>query len=1301
MSKSRPALPAYVRLPDGLRFAGTVSMAGQDQLCFRAKQNLDPIPPEGLSMHLLVAGLPGQDEQLDVPGVIANADSREIEIVPDDILSAPLLEALGREENDSEFTEADSKQILDSMRATGQGRLLKGMRRFLVDLGDQLFDLSTSSRYVSGRHEHYDALNTLKRSSDTFIEQFAESLLSSLSKTEKDGEGESFADLEKASAHNLNLVALDEMDQKLAVDKIVSMLIEKHRVELECLTIRAALVSGVEPSEARTPFHPTYIVKAFTEAFDRVSNSSDVMQDTLEFFRDSYTPILGSLYSELNAIFVEAGVEPGLDTDIRENGSFLNPVEKRIIKSAERGRSAGEHDTEGDHGPASDDSPIVERRKGSASGPSTHTNAAHDAPLPQTELPPSRNRHDAMYDAVLNALETTRGSVDNDAAAAAQQDSSAEELTAPAAGDAKGGSGPTAAPSGPVINEQQLLQALQSLQVSQPKADSLGDLQPLESLIVNQEGGQIDRDGANRLSFVDGVFRTLHNNFEVSSEMAPSLSQLRVPLARLSLQEPKFFAQPDHPAHKLLDKLSVLASADHTVSRTLQNKVAAIVERIAEDYSDDSGVFEDAQGELDTLLAQQDQVFDRNIARVISGLEGQEKLTRAQRRVEQMLREHLDGDTAPTPLIELLDSGWRSSLVQLALREGENSVAWREESALLKSLMEDLRQSDQGTLDSRELKEMQIRLRALNARLNASNPGSLEHEAALRGLNQVLSGRIPLATETYTPSLRPRANTDSARVANLPRLKRWLKRVKALETGAKLRYRDKDGRRRHMRLVWISEDREQFAFVNERGQKIAELTAVQLARQLSRGAQPPTAVDNMSVLDQSMYETLEEAQKTLSFDRNRDSLTQLINGDSLIHQLQRTLRHAHSRGSEHAFMLLDIDNFGLVNDVFDETSGDQVLTEFARLLSQLNDRRALTARIREDEFGILLTFQSAEEACQVADKIRADIADSTLSIGGEVVSFTVSIGIAAVMQSTEDAKAVVSQAHSALELAKTQGRDQVVVYDLDQQDMLNFKRERESSRKRLDEAMSTDSLVLRAQPIVKSAVDGSESATHHYEVLLALRDEDGELQGPHDFIMSAERFGYITLVDRWVIRETFAWISCLMDSQKEIPEMSINLSGTSITDNDFLEYVLEQISEYGVGTSRLCFEITETGAIDNLPRAADFVRTLKNLGCKFSLDDFGTGLASHKYLKELPVDYVKIDGTFITDIHQNRTDYAMAKSINDLAHFLGQKTVAECVESLEIVPSLREIGIDYLQGWGIGMPRELSEITEELANIET
>ncbi|EED32708.1 PAS sensor diguanylate cyclase and phophodiesterase [gamma proteobacterium NOR5-3] len=1322
MSNNRLALPAYLRLPDGLRFAGVAEITDAGSLLLRPKQSISPLPPEGLPVHLIIAGLPDDEEaHISIAGSIETVNSREVLVAPDEDLPDLVLEVMDPDSILWLPGPEEAEQLISEMLALGHKQLNQEMRRFLVELGDRLFDLSTSSRYgMSGQHAHYDALNVLKRNSEDFLEAFSKSLSVSVETLEKETDGQTFADLEAASARNLDLVALDEMDQKLAVDKIVNALIEKHRVELESLTIRTALVADREPRRARTPFHPAYVLQAFMDAFEDVSDSPVVIQDTLTMFREAYAPTLEKLYPALNAVFIAAGVEPGLEEDIRENGSLLNPVEKRIIKSTVRTRPGSDSETpQNNDTPPTQSTPVGTSSRESQPAQRNASNNEAGARSADSEASKGSSgegspgpsgagsKHDAMYDAVISALDTNRERLSEAAGPAKEAVSgSAEDAATSAQGASATGGTAAAAPAvAPTVDQAQLLNALLALQASQPQSASLEDLQPLESLVKDHGGlashSELDPDGANRLSFVDTVFRTLSRNFEVSDDMAPSLARLRVPLARLSLQEPRFFAQPEHPAHKLLDKISRLASADHTLNRSLQKKVAAVVERVAEDYIDDSAVFSEAQSELDTLLSQQTRSLDRNIERVISGLQGQERLNQAQRSVERLLDRNLDKERAPRALVDLLDGGWRSALVQIALRDGEESIAWKEEEALLRTLVDDFRESSEGGVPEPEVREVQQRLQALNRRLNSSNPGSVAHESALRRINAVITGKAPVDTTRYSPRAAVQRPPDSQRVEQLPRLRRWLKRVEALEPGAKLRYRGKDGRQRKMRLVWISEDRDQFAFVNERGQKIAEMSAIQLARQLSRGAQMPTPVDEMSVLDQSMFGTLEQAQKTLSFDRNRDSVTQLINGESLLYQLQRTLRHAQAKGSEHAFLLLDIDNFALVNDVFDDTSGDQVLNEFGRLLAQINDRRALTARMEGDEFGILLTYRDSDEARRIADKIRTDIASSSLNISGELVSFTVSIGVASVLQTSASPASITQQARQALTLAKTQGKDQVVVFDTDQEEVMNYKLERASSRKQLDDAMSTDSLVLRAQPIVQSAVDGREGAKHHYEILLSLRDDNGELQSPQDFIMSAERFGYVTLVDRWVLKETFSWISLLMDSQKEVPELSINLSGTSITNNDFLDYVLEQISEYGVGTSKLCFEITETGAIDNLPRAADFVRTLKNIGCKFSLDDFGTGLASHKYLKELPVDYVKIDGTFITDIHNNATDYAMTKSINDLAHFLGQKTVAECVENLEIVPALREIGIDYLQGWGIGMPRELHEVTKELANLET
>jgi diguanylate cyclase (GGDEF)-like protein len=657
-------------------------------------------------------------------------------------------------------------------------------------------------------------------------------------------------------------------------------------------------------------------------------------------------------------------------------------------------------------------------------------------------------------------------------------------------------------------------------------------------------------------------------------------------------------------------------------------------------------------------------------------------------------------------LAELAEAGWRDMLVLTHVKEGPDSEAWKDQVKTLDTLALWLTEQMKGAVDADQQAQRSMEsdsiIDMIDQQISSALPASIAHESVLQELRDTIAGVCPVATRAIAPREAQEKTPQERRekIEKLPRLRRWVRRVEQLATGNWLSYRDKDNRKQRMQLAWISEEKDRYIFVNGRGQKIADLSAVQLARQLSRGVQPPAPADKLSVVDQSMYGTLEHVQKTLSFDRNHDTLTKLINRGTFEGQLKRALRHAHRKGSQHAVLYMNIDNFSLVNDVYDRVNGDQVLLEFARLLSQLHGKKTSSARLGDDEFGVLLIDRPIERAMEVAEKIRSDIAASNIDIDGEKVSFTVSIGVAPMRDYSNSVEEVLEAASGAMRLAKDGGRNQVVEFSEDQERVLQHRAEQQASRQDLEQALATDRFVLRAQPIVQSAVDGNGTESRHYELLLSLSNKDGSLGSPEEFIQSAERYGFMSLVDRWVVREAFQWISHLMDAQKVVPSLAINLSGHSVTDDSFLEYLLEQISEFGVGTSKLCFEITETGTISNLVKAADFVRTFRNIGCKFSIDDFGTGLASHNYLRELPVDYVKIDGTFITNIQTNRNDYAMARSINDLAHFLGQETIAESVENDEVVGILREIGVDYLQGWGVGRPKPLSDVTAELSSVE-
>jgi len=221
---------------------------------------------------------------------------------------------------------------------------------------------------------------------------------------------------------------------------------------------------------------------------------------------------------------------------------------------------------------------------------------------------------------------------------------------------------------------------------------------------------------------------------------------------------------------------------------------------------------------------------------------------------------------------------------------------------------------------------------------------------------------------------------------------------------------------------------------------------------------------------------------------------------------------------------------------------------------------------------------------------------------------------------------------------------------------------------------------------------GNGSADEHYEILLTMRDELGETMPPTDFIIAAETYNRMTVIDRWVIERVLNWMSINREQLDHFGGFSINVSGHSVNDETFPDFVLEQFSASQAPTGKVCFEITETAAIANLDNAVDFMNRMKIIGCQFSLDDFGTGLSSYSYLRNLPVDYVKIDGVFVKDIANNPGDYAVVRSINEIGHYMGKKTIAEQVEDTEVLSRLQEIGVDYAQGWEIEKPQPLDQL---------
>ena len=434
----------------------------------------------------------------------------------------------------------------------------------------------------------------------------------------------------------------------------------------------------------------------------------------------------------------------------------------------------------------------------------------------------------------------------------------------------------------------------------------------------------------------------------------------------------------------------------------------------------------------------------------------------------------------------------------------------------------------------------------------------------------------------------------------------------------------------------------------------------------------------------------------LSWQATHDHLTGLINRRQFEHLVAGALHTAKEQGHVHALLYLDLDQFKVINDTCGHSAGDVLLQLLAKLLQQQMRDSDILARLGGDELGVLLPHCPMEHARQIGEQLRQSIRDFHFVWDGRNYELGVSIGMVEVNQDSKSLSELLIAADQACYLAKEQGRNRIHVYQ--EADVMLAQRHGEMLWiSRLNEAFEQQYFRLYAMPIVHLH-DEPES---HDEVLLRIRNSKGDLILPGAFIPAAERYDMMISIDRWVIRavchhiqsvrDSLPPVEALIDSVRRAPALySINLSGMSLADTGLQRYITDQLVHYAIAPEQICFEITETAVIANLPKAQVFMHKLKALGCRFSLDDFGAGFSSFGYLKALPVDYLKIDGVFVRDIATNAINRAMVKAINEVGHVMGLKTVAEYVENDATLEVIRELGVDYAQGYAVGLLRPLT-----------
>lgn len=413
-----------------------------------------------------------------------------------------------------------------------------------------------------------------------------------------------------------------------------------------------------------------------------------------------------------------------------------------------------------------------------------------------------------------------------------------------------------------------------------------------------------------------------------------------------------------------------------------------------------------------------------------------------------------------------------------------------------------------------------------------------------------------------------------------------------------------------------------------------------------------------------------------------DGLTGLYNRTYFQQELERVVERARrSKSHTCAVLYLDLDNFKYVNDTLGHAAGDRLLIEVAGILHKRARKSDLISRFGGDEFTVLLYDTTPELALRAADSFRKKLVDYGFQHEGERVDIGCSIGVAAIGPDTASAEEALSHADLACHLAKRNGRNQVHAFRPSDADNVTAMSIDMGVSRRIKEAIERNRFALACQPIVNTGSRAIEA----YEVLIRLMDDSDQIIMPSAFLPAAERFGLAADIDRWVIANA---IETLARQRKTSPTLrySINLSGQTLTQPDVCDLVQEKLEKTGLDAAALIFEVTETVAIADMATAQVFLSRLREMGCRTALDDFGSGMSSFAYLRDLPVDFVKIDGRFVRNLAANEVDRAMVKAMNDIVHALGKQTIAEFVENEASFRVLAEFGVDFAQGYHLGRP---------------
>lgn len=1189
------------------------------------------------------------------------------------------------------FADPDAQTLAVLMAAARHGQVQASAimgeagRKLLAELGQQLLGYcggslpgffqqadeallaaTDNARSNTDQRMFFDAATLLRKQQLVVRDLFQKYLKESFTQEPADGV--------LPDASSLALVDKDQFEEWLVVKVMASRTEAACRHQLFGLQARLDELGHTARGRQRNPFAPVPVCEAFQRAILSLKPTQAVEKILYRIFETTVLAGLNGLYEAMNQMLIQHNVLPSLSLS-----RYVQRAEEAEKKAAEAlVRAAGEDVAPEETGKAEAVAPVPESPAASRPAAGTGTGKG---------MPPPRNAAEFVERSPA-PLQDRFVSSQRDAKAAVSSLKRLFELQHAMrnADYLRAGSKTPEQPDAPLVNLEPVVYfELQDVQktFSSLKTARDGWRNELEG-IANAEGTELAGTVLSVMQMAEGLLQTLSENQLIGEPAKGWFRKLELPVLHSLMNDDDLFQRDDHPARQVLNRLARLGFKDHPLTKQQLGAIDKLVERIGQDFDQNPQIFQQALNVLDPFVTKQEQAYQRNLERVRQLAEGEHKLDNARERVQAVLDDRLAGKKVPQPVMSLLEAGWRDLLVKTCLRQGEESDAWHEYLGLIDELLA-IGADVHRPFDLREV------LRLIKTGLQeVADLSGRPQQQVVKELKHLLAGPQRLLGDVRWAQVPARKKEDSD-PSEERWLQKWMERARRLQLGDWMELRHRGAEPERFRLAWRDASGSRFVFVNHQGIKVNDFTLRELAALMHTGNVLIFEGDDAPVVDDALEKVVHQLYEKLAWQATHDELTGLINRAEFTRQLERALEQAKRQRARHVLVYINIDQFKIVNNSAGLAAGDQLLKDVAALFNKALTPRTTVARLHGDQFAVLLEDCDLGRAQQLISLRLGELHAMKFTHEGENFRLTASAGMVDITYTSDTSGRVLHAAEEACAEAKSAGGNRIQVYQPDSDEML--RRDNVMSWvARLNQALEEERLTLRCQKIRAVDPERARQELPHYEVLLGMRTEDGADVPPSEFVQAAERYNRMLAVDRWVVDSTFHWLKENPGKLAGIGMVSINLSGHSLTDPQMMGYVFERLLEYRLPTDKLCFEITETTAISNMADAADLMRELRKIGCRFALDDFGAGHGTYQYLKHLPLDFVKIDGGFVRDIGVDNNDYVMVRSINDLAHYMGLQTIAEYVEDDTILAKLAEIGVDYAQGYGIEKPRWLDSL---------